>query len=270
MFPIILNDYVNLQHKATYAVRDLTIMEELRAENSEMPKSRRVYARLHDIIRWAMVVCEILEVNIKTLEYILECHDHFMHELSGLEPKPASNTTIHGTHQYLRFYAHMVYSMNCRCASYRDRMKNEIQLVFNVVAQSEARASMAIAMATKADSETMKATSLVALVFLPPTFISAVFSTTFFQFGSDRQPWEVSEKFWLYWAVVVPVTMVCIAIWYMCFFRSAAVFSSPRAKFVRQRRRVKPPTRCLQRNVERGHRSQVCSFKLMMVSGNLG
>lgn len=200
-----------------------------------MSKSTEVYPRLHDIARWAMVVCEILEVNIKTLEYVLDCHDHFMKELSDLEPKSTANPAIHGTHQYLRFYAHVIYSMNCRCASYRDRMKNEIQLVFNVVAQSEARASMAIAMATKADSETMKATSLVALVFLPPTFISAVFSTTFFQFGADPQSWEVSDKFWLYWAVVVPVTMVCIAIWYMRFFRSAAVVSGARAKFVRQR-----------------------------------
>lgn len=133
-----------------------------------MSKSTEVYPRLHDIARWAMVVCEILEVNIKTLEYVLDCHDHFMKELSDLEPKSTANPAIHGTHQYLRFYAHVIYSMNCRCASYRDRMKNEIQLVFNVVAQSEARASMAIAMATKADSETMKATSLVALVFLPP------------------------------------------------------------------------------------------------------
>lgn len=58
----------------------------------------------------------------------------------------------------------MVYSMHCRCDSYRDRTKNEIQLVFNVVAQKEAHVSAAISMAAKADGETMKATSLVALV----------------------------------------------------------------------------------------------------------
>lgn len=42
---------------------------------------------------------------------------------------------------------------------------------------------------------------------------------------------EVSDKFWLDWAVVVPVTMVCVVVWYVSFYRDA----SPRAKFIRQR-----------------------------------
>lgn len=250
MFPPILNDYMNLQHAAIYAIRDLTTMEELRIEHSQVPKSTAVYGRLHDVTRWAIVVCEILAVNVKTLEHVVECHESFLQRLLFLLPEQRTGNsttsssadiltinTARGTHQDLRFYQHMIHSMNCRCDSYRDRMKNEIQLVFNVVAQSsEAQSSMAIALAGKVDSETMKATSLIALVFLPPTFVSAVFSTTFFEFGADAQSWGVSDKFWLYWAWVVPLTLACLVVWYVWFFRGTVALPIGRqAESVRQR-----------------------------------
>lgn len=67
MFPIILNDYVNLQHNATFSMRDLTYRAEEKVESLESPQSTTIYARLHEITRYAMVLCEILEVNIRTL-----------------------------------------------------------------------------------------------------------------------------------------------------------------------------------------------------------
>jgi hypothetical protein len=111
-------------------------------------------------------------------------------------------------------------------------MKNEIQLAFNVVSQDDARASVEIAKATKADSQAMKATSFIALVFLPPTYISAVFSTTFFDYGADAKSWAVSEKLWIYWAFVIPMTLASVIIWYTRIFNNSTVLSTP--KLVRQ------------------------------------
>jgi hypothetical protein len=234
MYPVILNDYLNLQHRATYAIRDLTELEERKAEFSIVPKSNMVYVRLHEVARWATMVCEILAVNIKTLEYIVQCHKEFMQrniqwdrlraQESEPEGDPITARIVYKTHQSLRLYSQMVYSMHCRCTSYQERMRNEIQLVFNVMAQNEARASVAIAKATKADSEAMKATSFIALVFLPPTFVSAIFSTSFFQFGDDSGSWHVSNQFWLYWAVVLPVTFGCLFLWYGVFFKRKRFF----------------------------------------------
>lgn len=244
MYPIILNDYLNLQHKATYIIRDLTEIEEERAELSDVPRSKAVYVKLHEVSRWAVLVSELLSVSKKTVEYIVQCHEEFMQQntqwdplpgpeaLPETEPEPSDVAVAamiaRNTHQSFRLYYHMFHSMHCRCESYRERMRNEIQLVFNVMAQNEARASVAIAKATKADSQAMKATSFIALVFLPPTFVSAVFSTTFFTFGEDSTSWQISSQFWVYWVVVVPVTAVCLLVWYKVFFHPKKNFKGLR------------------------------------------
>ncbi|KAI1119498.1 hypothetical protein F5Y14DRAFT_395549 [Nemania sp. NC0429] len=234
MYPIVLNDYLNLQHKATYIIRDLTEIEEERVELSDVPRSKAVYVKLHEVSRWAVLVSELLSVSKKTLEYIVQCHEEFMQQNTQWDPLPSPGALpdtgleasdlataammARRTHQSFRLYYHMFYTMHCRCESYRERMRNEIQLVFNVMAQNEARASVAIAKATKADSQAMKATSFIALVFLPPTFVSAVFSTTFFTFGEDSTSWQISNQFWVYWVIVIPVTAVCLVVWYKVFF----------------------------------------------------
>ena len=207
---------------AVFHLRDLTELEEHRAENPESRKLE-VYARLHEIARWTITVCEILEINQKTLEYMIQCHEDFVENTSTLTASIPS-VSMRRIHQNLRQYALMTSNLYSRCASYRERMRNVIQLVFNIVAQNEARSSMAIAEATKADGQIMKATSLIALLFLPPTFISAVFSTTFFDFGMDSQSWGVSQEFWIYWAVTVPVTLVCLGVWYIWFARRTVKF----------------------------------------------
>ncbi|KAI1261135.1 hypothetical protein F5Y18DRAFT_210161 [Xylariaceae sp. FL1019] len=70
----------------------------------------------------------------------------------------------------------------------------------------------------------MKTTSFIALLFLPPTFTSAIFSTSFFSFGDDENGWRVSTKFWWYWVVVVPVTLLSVLVWYQVFIRRAPVY----------------------------------------------
>jgi Mg2+ and Co2+ transporter CorA len=226
----IIDDYLNLQHKATYAIRDLTEAQEWRAEmpaDSRQLEPKTDYTRLHEISRHALTVTEILKVNIKTLGDIVKYHGEFM-EQERSNSSSGPDVTVRKTHQRFLLYAHMVHSICCRCSSYRDRMKNEIQLAFNVVSQDEAHTSVEIAKATKADSQAMKLTSLVALVFLPPTFLSAIFSTTFFEFGADENSWGISKKFYLYWVLAIPITIASVFLWYLYIFNSVVVISTPK------------------------------------------
>ena len=227
----IIDDYLNLQHTATYAIRDLTEFQEKRAEMPEhsrhlQPKTD--YARLHEIARHALTVTEILKVNVETLNHIVQYHGGFMEQEQEQSHSSSSlDVTVRRTHQRLLLYAHLIYSICCRCSSYQDRMKNEIQLAFNIVSQDEAHTSVEIAKAAKTDSEAMKVTSLVALVFLPPTFISAIFSTTFFNFGADEYSWVMSRKFYIYWAVALPITLTGVLLWYFYIFGNSVVISTP-------------------------------------------
>lgn len=51
----------------------------------------------------------------------------------------------------------------------------------------------------------------VTMVFLPGTFVSAILSTTFFDYG-DNGP-RVSQKWWVLFALTVPLTIVVFAVW---------------------------------------------------------
>jgi len=69
----------------------------------------------------------------------------------------------------------------------------------------------------KRDSAAMKTISLLGAIFFPGAFLASVFSTSFFDFSSsgDNLNPTVSTKFWIYWVITVPVTMVIVGIWYV-------------------------------------------------------
>lgn len=224
---IFMDGYLEYQHLATFAIRDMTHLVEDSGRKREVePKTD--YDRLHQASRHAITVSELLEVSVKTLEHVVYYHKEFLEHTSrrskvGAEVRETQNTLL--------FQSNVMSSMSYRCSTYCARMRNEIQLgrylpsliypldrlpklpAFNLVSQDEARLSVELAKATKQDSQTMKVISALALLFLPPSYISGVFSTTFFQFGSDKGSWEVSERFWVYWVTVIPVTVVGIGVW---------------------------------------------------------
>lgn len=169
------------------------------------------YAGLHNVARLAMLILEILSVNIKTIDHMLECHKTFMQERTS--PSPRHIAIRRKVQQRLLVYAHLVYSMHCRNSSYVSRVKNEIELTINVVAQDEAHASFDVAKAAKRDGLAMKATSLIGLFCLPLLVMSALFSTTFFDFGEDSASWRSSEKSWMLGVTTGPLTLAAVCSW---------------------------------------------------------
>jgi Mg2+ and Co2+ transporter CorA len=61
-----------------------------------------------------------------------------------------------------------------------------------------------IAAATKEDGSAMKTISIMTMLFLPATFFAALFSMPSLGWG---------DKFWLYWAITVPSTVLVFSIW---------------------------------------------------------
>jgi Mg2+ and Co2+ transporter CorA len=61
----------------------------------------------------------------------------------------------------------------------------------------------------------MRSIAVVGLIYLPATFVSGIFGTNFFDFGKDNgeKGWSVSEEFWLYWAIAVPLTVATVGVW---------------------------------------------------------
>lgn len=214
----VLTEFIRLEDHAVWAVRD-----EVRAKEKEpMPigRPRPAYRRLHDIARHTIHVSETLDVATRTITGILQEHDLFT----------ASDLAVHkdvsqDIHRRLLFLENMTVSLRQRSASNEKRLQNEIQLAFNIVAQHDAGISVEMGRAMKSDSAAMKTVAVVTLIFLPPTFVSAIFSMSFFDFSVDSG-WVMSEKVWIYWAFAIPVTLSSILLWhFLPFFRGRDGYS---------------------------------------------
>lgn len=58
----------------------------------------------------------------------------------------------------------------------------------------------------------MKTLSLLGALFLPGTFLSSIFSMTFFNYQDDSVP-SMSPKIWVYFAIAIPMTIVVLLMW---------------------------------------------------------
>ncbi|KAH0558359.1 hypothetical protein GP486_004982 [Trichoglossum hirsutum] len=91
----------------------------------------------------------------------------------------------------------------------------------NKVNISVARDSRWIASVSRRDSSAMKTIAVLTLIFLPGTVIASIFSSNMFDFRSADGP-VVSSKFWVYWAVTLPLTVGVLLVWIVWYYWSSA------------------------------------------------
>ncbi|KAI0154579.1 hypothetical protein GGR57DRAFT_502326 [Xylariaceae sp. FL1272] len=207
LYAPILEHLVELHETAIWGLRGLvrTVEKERDRERRQRPNSRH----LHEIARHAIHQIETLDYAIEMGRSIITSHQR----LISLEPSPRIEQSLsHRTEDKLLFLEKMLVGLRCRAAANKERLQNEIGLTFHMIAEMDSRVSMRIGQAAKEDSSTMKTLAFITTLFLPATFISAIFSTSFFRFGNDGG-WDVSDKFWVYWATALPVTALTVLLW---------------------------------------------------------
>ena len=72
----------------------------------------------------------------------------------------------------------------------------------------------ALASTSKEDSTAMKTLAVVTVTFLPGTFVAALFAVPMFQWDAVSNGSIVSGRFWMYWAVTVPLTLLTVMPWF--------------------------------------------------------
>ncbi|KAJ9614633.1 hypothetical protein H2200_002770 [Cladophialophora chaetospira] len=100
-------------------------------------------------------------------------------------------------------------------------IKSQSTVLFNLINQKDsrlnysvARSSRQIAVTSKRDSSAMKTISILTLVFLPGTFVSAIFSTQIFNFSDPGAGYgRVGKAWWIYMLCCLLLTIVTIGIW---------------------------------------------------------
>ncbi|CAF3616058.1 hypothetical protein SNK03_003900 [Fusarium graminearum] len=208
VYPRLLEQLSNLQDNSVWAVRDQVRGIE-KEKWSKRPSPR--YRHMHDTARHAIHVSETLEVAEKTVASILQQHNVFRDEVGWGDRQ--RNAGFRRVDERLLWYDHILRSLRHRASANKERLLNEVQLAFNSVAQYDSRVAVKIGRATQSDSAAMKTIAFVTLAFLPGTFISALFSMSFFNVDDDTGQWTVSNKIWMYWAIAIPVTLITSGLW---------------------------------------------------------
>lgn len=205
VYPYLVEQIALIQEPAVWAIRDH--VRGLETEGKPEGRPQPDYRRLHDIARHGIHVNETLDMSLQNMEHILTQHDNYMNS----KPDNAS-TASEDIHIRLQSWQSFISNLRCRSISNEKRLQNEIQLAFNTVAQHDASVTLEIGRATQLDSATMKTIAFVTLTFLPPTFICAIFSMSFFDFGGDSG-WTMSDQFWIYWVFAIPTTFFTTLVW---------------------------------------------------------
>ncbi|KOS17950.1 hypothetical protein ESCO_002886 [Escovopsis weberi] len=109
-------------------------------------------------------------------------------------------------HHRLAHHHHILSSLRHRSSSSLSRITTQITLTYNEIASRDAQVM-------RVDSSAMRAIAFVTMAFLPATFVSAIFGTGFFSYDAPTGEWGVSPKFWIFWAVAVPVTVATMGAW---------------------------------------------------------
>ncbi|KAH7357139.1 hypothetical protein BKA65DRAFT_221606 [Rhexocercosporidium sp. MPI-PUGE-AT-0058] len=89
----------------------------------------------------------------------------------------------------------------------------QIQTLYNLLAQRDNKLNYTIAEASRRDSTAMKTIAIVTMMFLPGAYIATLFSMNMFNWHAAAGEHILSNNFWVYWAVTLPITALVLLIW---------------------------------------------------------
>ncbi|KAK4443889.1 hypothetical protein QBC34DRAFT_361252 [Podospora aff. communis PSN243] len=108
-----------------------------------------------------------------------------------------------------------------RCPVVETRVRSQSSVLFAFLTHEDskinieiANASKALTEATRQDGSSMKTIAVLTMAFLPATFLAALFSI-------PSLGWDQPDKFVLYWACVIPITVLTFALWALLTKRGA-------------------------------------------------
>jgi hypothetical protein len=170
-----------------------------------------------------------ITMSQRGLHASLELVRHF----SQTKPRPSSSLTQHkpkaleaecsaigtGLHCVQQTLEALILSAE----TYQARMSNQLTLVPSLFSQEDqsigidiAKASKSIALESRRDSSSMKTLAVVAIVFLPGTFIATFFAMPLFDWQASNGH-VVDKRIWIYFLVAIPLTAFTCAVWWVWF-----------------------------------------------------
>ncbi|PSN59256.1 hypothetical protein BS50DRAFT_641131 [Corynespora cassiicola Philippines] len=209
----IVETIIAMQDVSVWSVRD--VVRGIEKGRFRQTRDSREFLSLHETARHAIHSFETLNVTVETLDTLQ--HQVMDLSLSKQSDKKQAYASCQIRSQF-GFQVQMLRNLLHRSQSNKERLQNEISLAYNMITQRDSQVMTGLGEATKLDSGAMRTIAVVTMAFLPPTFLSAVFSMSFFNYSpaqdGQASTWSLSDKFWVYWAFAVPLTCLTMAIWF--------------------------------------------------------
>jgi Mg2+ and Co2+ transporter CorA len=136
-------------------------------------------------------------------------------EIVGSKPKSKNDYALS---ELLEYNSNVAIALESVVSSLQSRMELQLNILYSFTSQSDNRINEQIALNSGRDSTSMKILALITAFFLPGTFVATLFSMSMFQWqpsgGGDQGSSDVvSDKFWIYWVVAVPLTVLTVVGW---------------------------------------------------------
>ncbi|KAK4235368.1 hypothetical protein C8A03DRAFT_46484 [Achaetomium macrosporum] len=99
------------------------------------------------------------------------------------------------------------------CSMVVEGMALSAQLSWNQIGYQDAQANLKIASDTREDSNQMRSIAFLTMFFLPGTFVSSLFSMTFFNWNAGDGEHVVSPYLWVYPVLAITITAIVVGFW---------------------------------------------------------
>ncbi|KAL6904952.1 hypothetical protein GGI43DRAFT_296519 [Trichoderma evansii] len=100
------------------------------------------------------------------------------------------------------------------------RVQLQINIIAGIISRSDFQATLLLAESQHRDSLSMKTLAIVTMFFLPGSFVSALFSTSMFDWdsvnpSSNSIGVQPLPQFRLYWVITIPLTIITFILFFM-------------------------------------------------------
>lgn len=183
------------------------------------------FAGLHNISKHCIYMNEAVEAAVLTLGS--------MASQLAAENSRNNSTLTEDVATGLGYRKQIFQSTQLRLKSLEKRITNTISLSFNLVTQHDSRI-------LQNDSSAMKAIAVMTLVFLPATGVASIFSSPFFAVDFESKPrrLQVATCFWIFWVIVLPLTLGIVCLWFWLYRKQKLKTSGTSSQPVKSQQRT--------------------------------
>ncbi|KAF5336094.1 hypothetical protein D9611_006424 [Ephemerocybe angulata] len=197
---------MNWSEAVVHTARGLLKYEHLKPEEYDDNILKTAVHELHTMSQHFYIMEEELNGITEQLDYLVDVHEFLLSSRKSKWVKTRYSKTTTSTSDSLAYLRSRTKNWHRWVVNLRERTNVRINLFFNL-------ATTKIATETQKDNSSMITIAALSLLFLPGTFVAALFSMPFFQ--TDTSKMSMAYGWWLYPAITIPFTAVIFVVWIM-------------------------------------------------------